>query len=361
MTGKAMQANVTVYDSITERFVPVAGATVKFGKETSQQTDENGSVKFNPEQAGTIKVVAELSGYTRSNSEALTIVKAKQNRELMTADERQAMAESAWIYLVQQQDANGLVGGSQGVTEWSAVALGSFQSANRNESIQAAILAYEPTVDDGTTELARHILALAAQDINPRSANGIDYISRLKETEHNNQFGSVDYINDDIFAGLALIAANEPWDSKYLTYAVNAAKSGINDDKGVSYMVAGKTSDVDTTAYFVQFLRQVNVYQNDLGVKTTKAQRQALQYLRAQQNVDGGWGYADHGVTNSSSTAVALQALGNKATITFRNKRNGYNVLADLQQETGAFAYNTSGSQSVEELNTAYAIPALLQ
>lgn len=348
--GQRFSARLQVYNDITAVFEPLANATVYFSDGTTKTTNAAGRVSYKPTATGTVTFYAEVDGYTRSNTGIVTVFARNRTHQVLVPATLTAMANKGADFLLSEINETGMIGGSQAITEWSAIALAA--THNVNDVITKTVLAYEPTVNDGTTELARHILALVAIGQDPMNTNGVDYVARLKQTEHNNQFGSVDFVNDDIFAGLALLASGEAVDSQYVQYAVNAASAGINNDNGVSYAVALNTSDVDTTGYYLQLLQAVGGH--------GKVRTQAMRYLIHQQNLDGGFGYSEHSASNSSSTAVALQALGEFGFVIARNKRTGFNFLDSVQRNTGAFQYGTVEGQSVEQLNTAYAIPALV-
>lgn len=364
--GQEVLARVKETDSVTGALNPVAGVTVMFG-ETSVVTDADGYASAVINEDGTdVEVYALQDGSTRSNKSIIRTAKKNKTQKPISEKKRQLMANRATSYLLKQVDETGLVGGSQSTTEWTAMALGSVNRKSKN--IRQAVLSYEPTVEDGTAELARHILALEALGIDSRNANSINYVSRLKQTESNDQFGSELYVNDDIFAGLALLAADEPYSSNAVATALRASKAGINDDGGVSYIVAAVKSDLDTTGYFIQLLSAVQGMEKETGVKTNTARRNSYVFLKKQQNLDGGWDYqrskTDRVESNASTTAVVLQGIqsvNQKPDHELRNKRSGFNVLNSLQRKSGGFMYNESADQSIEELNTAYAVTALVQ
>ncbi len=327
--------------------VALEGATVHFNNQTDT-TDAFGKASFKPKQTTSLDVYVEATGYTRSATTTIRVVPKHTANVMVSGAEQQAMITSAADYLASAMDDDGLLEGSQSVTDWAAISLAA--AGLDTAQFSPAILTYDPTTDDAyaTGEIARHILALAALGEDPTDQNGVNYVARLLNTKEDGQFGDTAFVNDDIFAGLALLAAGVAADDADVQRAVVAAKDSVNADGGVSYAVAIDTSDVDTTAYFVQLL-------NAAG-QTGKVKQAAVRYLKDQQNLDGGWGYEDHGVSNSSSTAVALQALDKTVR---QNHRSGYNFLASVQKPNGRFSYGTDGSYSYETLNSAYAIMAL--
>lgn len=364
--GQTIKARVKLYNDATQIFEPVANIPVVFGQ-TSVNTNDNGVAQYTytGDRTKPLTVVAQADTYTRSNSVDVAVIPKHTTTAILSEADREAMVTKGLDYLVSQMNTDtGVISESQAITEWSALAFAANHMSN--DRLNTAVLNYKPTANDGTTEIARHILALDALGIDPRNANGADYVKRLKNTMSNNQFGSEAFVNDDIFAGLALLTVEEPYDSVALRAALEASLAGRNNDGGVSYSVDADISDMDTTGYFVQFLAAVQGHEAATEITTRKALRQAVRYIQRQQNLDGGWAYQrpTYGaVSNSSTTAVVLQSIaarGRDPQIIRRNFRNGANFLQSVQRKNGAFQYDTYDTQSVEALNTAYAIPALL-
>lgn len=325
------------------------GATVHFNNQTDT-TDAFGKASFKPNQTSSLDVYVyvEADGYTRSVTSTIRVVPKHSANVAVSDAEQSAMVSSAADYLAGAIDENGLLEGSQSVTDWAVISLAA--ASQDTSALVDAVVSYDPklSADYATGELARHILALEALGLDAHDSNGVDYVARLLKTKTNSQFGDEAFVNDDIFAGLALLAAGVAVDDADVQRAVQAAKDSVNTDGGVSYAVALDTSDVDTTAYFIQLL--------DAAGQDGKVKQAAVRYLKEQQNLDGGWGYDDHGVSNASSTSVALQALHKTVR---KNHRSGYNFLVSVQKPNGRFVYDVDGSYSYETLNSAYAMMAL--
>ncbi|EKD79613.1 MAG: prenyltransferase/squalene oxidase [uncultured bacterium] len=321
---------------------PMAGATVHFNNQ-KKITDSLGKASFKPKQTTSLDVYVTATGYTRSATTTLRVVEKNTANKNLSTEQEQTMIVTAAEYLAGEVGDDGLLNSSQSVTDWAAISLAA--AGQDTSALTDAIVTYNPKISDdyAAGEIARHILALEALGLDAQDSNGINYVTRLLKVEDDTAF-----VNDNIFVGLALLAAGVPTDDADVQQAITTAKAGINADGGVSYAVAETISDVDTTAYFIQLLTAAG--------KNGQAKQQAIRYLKDQQNLDGGWGYSDHGVSNSSSTAVALQALPN---LVRQNHWSGYNFLNNLQKPNGRFVYDTDGSFSYETLNSAYAIMAL--
>lgn len=347
-------------DAKSNTFIPVEGATVVFNDSVSAVTDEFGKVRVTPSgKRETVTIMAVKDGSVSTATTSLTVFERNDHRSTLGAAKRQVFANAGADFLKSKISDDGMILESQSLTEWAAMALSaSGESAHRLDS---AVVAYEPTENNGTTEIARHILALVALGYDPHDANGIDYVHRLKTTQSNGQFGSPAFINDDIFAGLALLASGEDGNAKDVRFALKAAKEGINDDGGVSFSVARKQSDVDTTAFFLQFVVAAQNAGNTIPIAA--ARQEALHFILQEQNLDGGFAYTPLGASNSASTAVVVQALnslGRDPNDIMQNKRTGYNYLSLVQNDSGQFFYSTDTSSAYDALNTAYAIIGLM-
>ncbi len=354
LPGQTVTAVVKVADDSGE-LQPVEGAIVNFS-DTAIVTDRSGYATYTVESnASDLTIAASYDTYTQSDVAVVRTAKKHHTLQMVGKNKRSKRADRAIEYLVNQIDENGLVSGSQALTEWTAMALVSTGETNRK--ISQAVRDYQPTSADGTNEIARNILARVAMDL-PTNQQ----IQELKATVQDGYVGTEGYINEEVFFILALQAADVPFTYDGYAIALNEIAEGVNDDGGISYAKDG-TSDVDTTAYLLQALNAVRGNADDIGVNTKTMRRDALYYLKSQQNVNGGWGYSEHQISNTSSTAVVLQALkssGLKPGRQIRNQRNGYNFLNRMQRASGAMKYNTVGDQSLEELNTAYSVLSLM-
>lgn len=340
-----------------ETYLPMSNATVFFGK-TAVTTNTEGKATFTRNNAGRISVYATATGYTKTPVKKLTVHAVKAKRQAVNFDQRLAQSKNGLAYIKKQMNKKGIVDDSQATTEWSAMALAT--AGESNAALNAAVKKYQPTSAEGTSEIARHILALEAIGENSKNTGKINFVNRLTGTKSNNQYGSAAYCNDDIFAGLALLAADVKKTSDDMKDAVNGSLPCQNADGGLSYAVTGD-SDVDTTAAWIMLaskLRTENSYYKELlNTKYTKA----VAFLRTAQNPDGGFGYEPGQDSNSSSTAWAMMAFsaqGREAGSVMKNNENGFSYLKKTYGKDGSYAYDTIGSDSVESLNSAYAIIA---
>ncbi len=354
-TAQAMTASVKYKSG--EQYLPMSGATVYFGK-TAVTTDANGKATFTRKKPGQISVYATATGYTKTAEKSVIVHSVKTKPQSVSFEKRTKQSNDGVAYVKKQINAKGIVNDSQAITEWSAMALA--VAGQPNAALTAAVKKYEPKASDGTTEIARHILALEAIGENSKNSGKINFVKRLTTTKSGNQYGSATYCNDDIFAGLALLAADVKKTSDDMKDAVNGSIACQNQDGGFSYAVDGE-SDVDTTAAWIMLASKVRT-ENSYYKKLLNAKyKKATAFLRAAQNPDGGFGYLSGDTSNTSSTAwatMAISAQGREAGSVMKNNENGFSFLKKTYSKSGAYDYDTIGSDSIESLNTAYAIIA---
>ncbi|MBI2410811.1 MAG: DUF4430 domain-containing protein [Candidatus Kerfeldbacteria bacterium] len=363
-TGRPVAAFVDsyIYDytSSTGSYIPTVGATVYFG-DTAVTTDAFGQAFFTPSDAGTFTVYATSGEATKTTAEVLYVYTQAETRKRLSHAQRFHATEQGVQYLRGAVNEDGLIN-DIGTTEWSAMALAA--AHQQDDRVVAAVKAYHPTVADGAGELTRHILALEAIGSDARNADGVDYVQRLKNTKTNNQFGTEGYCNDDIFAALALFAADEPLNSTDVHDAVAYSLNCVNDDGGVSFAVGGD-ADIDMSAAWLSMAARFMGERKTakLGIDLKPYRKQVVQFLRHTQQPDGGWGYTVDSRSNASTTAwviMALRARKHEPRAMTTNNHDGFTFLGTVQRHiAGAFRYDTAGSQSIEALNTAYAIMAL--
>jgi prenyltransferase beta subunit len=332
--------------------------TVTVGDE-SFTTDVSGVATLTLDDSGTFDVYATATGYTRTATQYLYGYRAFSALNTVGRDRREELVKEGLKYLSEQLDENGRIGGSQSVTEWAAMAYGA--AGSENTTLFNAVKDYSPSSGDGASEIARHILALEAIGVDSRDFRGANYVARLKNTIVNGQFGDEVYCNDDIFAVLALIAADESFDSEALRGGAAHTMNCVNEDGGVGYAVDGDT-DMDTTAAWLMMAARMKGHKDSHGLSLREPRMNAVAFIRSGQHPDGGWGYNADASSNASTSAWVLQSLRarhHEAKAMTTNHRNGFHFLSGMQRSTGALKYDTADSTSLETLNTAYTIMAL--
>lgn len=235
---------------------------------------------------------------------------------------------------------------------WSVLGLAALEDYSANLDFLKNISS------DQAINLATPILALTANNKNPRTFSSTDYIEKLKSFSNNNQLGDVNSINDDIFGNLALISAGETLNDTIILNSKNFILQNQNLDGGWGYAV-NASSDTDMTAAAITSLVASGVSNNDPKILL------ALNFLKSKQNTDGGFlsNPLFGNASNTASTAWVVWAL-NSLTINpdSWNKENNTPItyLKLMQKAEGYFSYQTDGNEdSFSPITTAYAVIAL--
>ena len=359
--GEQFTVSSSYYDDSQSIFVPLGDAEVHLGT-SILQTDAQGDLTTSLGQPGTYDLYMEKSGYVRSDSLQIEVIKAPVSpAELLQS------AQSALDYLRSQQGADGSIENA-GVSAWAAIAFGSADIdpdtvENPGLSLVDYLETYVPTPGGSATDYARQILAVLAAGEDPRSF-GTDLIAGLEGFHQDGQIGDTGFINDDIFAVLALLGAGEDINQQIIQDSIAYTVAHQNADGGFSYSITG-SSDIDTTAAAIQALvlarNEGFSGPPDLDLALTNARA----FLAAAQNSDGGFPYSTSGIfsdSNSASTSWAIQALTalgeDVSTWKAEDGSTPFHFLLGSQNADGSFSWTAGGPG--QNLMTAYAIPALL-
>ncbi len=194
------------------------------------------------------------------------------------------------------------------------------------------------TLADITTtgDLERTILVLAAARVDPRRFGGRDLIARLLARRGGDgSWGG--QVNPTAFGVLALEAAGRR--------AGNAGSArwlaaNQNPDGGWGF-APGTASDADSTGAVLQALVAAGA--------GTGAVTAAVRYLRATQQPGGGFALAGGGSVNAQSTAWAVQGLlaaGSSPRSLRNGGRNPLDYLASVQAADGHYRYSAATDQT---------------
>ena len=205
-----------------------------------------------------------------------------------------------------------------------------------------------------STDYAKAILALAAAGENPKTFGNIDYVAKLKTYFQSSQLGDENLINDDIWGILALAAAGESISGAEIAAAKNFILANQNSDGGWGYNVGGLSDTNDTAAAMMALL--------EAGLNSSSPELvSAISYLQSQQNADGGFPYTAGSESDSGSDAWVISAiykLGQDPSAWQNNSNNPIDHLKSLQTADGSFKWVASQSDTYNTL-TAYAVIAL--
>jgi hypothetical protein len=208
---------------------------------------------------------------------------------------------------------------------------------------------------DKALDVARFILAMTAADKDPRNIDGVNYVEAL-EGLFDGQIGEEAWVNDDFWAVLALISAGEAATSTVVNGSVEFIKAHQNADGGWGWGWRGVTpSDVDDTAAAIMALVSAGEDSSSEVIEN------AVQYLRDNQQPNGG--FTSWGVINSNSDSWAMGAIVSVGQHPVQWPVSGTGViehLLSLQNEDGSFERTSDDPPGIDKAwNTAYAIVAL--
>lgn len=360
--GRPVRVNVGYYDvdytTGDSRFVTSQGTTVSIG-ERQLTTDIFGRAVFIPQEAGTYTIQVTSADGIRSQQLQLYVYDRPKKIQHIGRSGRKKLVKRGVQYLKYEFAAGNMTDWS--TREWSAMAIAA--AHKKDKELFAAVRDYRPSVPKGATasDLARHVMALEALGNNSRNFRGVNYVKRMKNTREGEQFGDASLCIDDTFVALALLSADEKYSSNDLHDAVAHSLNCVADDGSASYAV-GASVDMDTTAALLMLLGRLEKHQDVLRIEIDDVLARMNYFVRHEQLPDGGWGYAPAATANSSTTAwmlMAQQAQGHEARWMTQNNNNGFSYLDAVTRTSGAVAYNSVFSESVEVLNTAYSILAL--
>jgi energy-coupling factor transport system substrate-specific component len=207
----------------------------------------------------------------------------------------------------------------------------------------------------GAGDLERTILALRACGASVRSLPGGDPLAKLMRfREHDGSFARQS--NLTAFAIFALRAAGYPAGDQGVRAAGRWLAAQQNSDGGFGFATRGGGSDVDDTAAALQALV-------DAGVRSGPVLAHATAFLIRAQNPDGGYPQQRGGESNAQSSAWAIQALiaagRNVGGVTREGSRSPLGYLESLIGPDGSVRYSRTGSQTPVWV-TAQALTALV-
>jgi hypothetical protein len=236
---------------------------------------------------------------------------------------------------------------------------------NDNPWVTMALIAADknPSVEylrtfSGSTAISYEapILALTAADQDPRIFANDNLVSKLKSFYDGTQIGDANALNDDIFGILALRSAGEPADDTVVQSSRNFLIANQNPGGGWGW-VKGGDSSVDMTAMAVNALLSSGTGAADQIIQ------KATDYLKAAQNGDGGFPSEPGGDSNAASTAWVISMIKKLTQSPEAWNKNGTNpitFLLSLQKSGGYFVNTASASETAfTKIETAYALIAL--
>jgi hypothetical protein len=205
-----------------------------------------------------------------------------------------------------------------------------------------------PSPDTPYLSLVRPAYALALAG-RLHDWNGEDVAQRLRAGFDGTQSGDPALLNDDLFAGLALLADGASGSDPQVAAVVDLLVRNQGEDGGWGYAVGGRSS-VDTTAMALLFLHRSGTADAPT-LRVSGAVTRGTDYiLSAQDPATQGFAETPGAEPNCDSTAWALRVLdvhGSEA----------WDYLLALQGSDGGFSYKPG--QASNALCTVEAVTVL--
>lgn len=195
-----------------------------------------------------------IASYVVNNGDSLYF-----HFENPAADVNKRAVNDGLAYLRTQQDATGKIAGFNGISSWSTMSFAAHNISpatvsNNGSSLLQYLGANPPAAAGSATEWERDLLAVTAAGQNPFTFGGMNYVTKLQSYHNNSQIGSTTQINDDMFGLLALISAGSSASTPIKQDALNFILANQQADGGFSWSTTGITG-VDDTAAALQALK----------------------------------------------------------------------------------------------------------
>lgn len=240
-------------------------------------------------------------------------------------------------YLKTNQGADGGITGFGGETSWTI--MGMVDNGIDPHTVQKGgvslvdFLKNNPPAALSVTGWERDLLAVTAAGENPFTFGGRNYVAQVESFESGNRLGSATSVSGNFWGVLALISAGPSADQTIISKSVAFVIANQNSDGGWSYATVTSSDNADTGVALQALEAAKSKGFTDTGLDN--AISTGMDYLKDNQNSDGGWGYAGSGNSDADSTPWVIQSLLGKDTVV----TNGLNFLASLQDSSGGVQY----------------------
>jgi hypothetical protein len=207
------------------------------------------------------------------------------------------------------------------------------------------------------TDVEKAVLAITATGQDPRNFNGQNYLSDLENfySTSTNDLNGASVFNNDIFGLLALSSAGVPSTNPIIMGTRSAVLANQNHDGGWGW-ATGQESDSNDTASVLWALLATGSNASDTAIQN------GLSYLKTLQNSDGGFTFDPvYGTsTDAASDAWVISAIGAArqsptSSAWSEGTSTPVSSLLSLQDASGSFP---EYSDTID--TTSYAIIALL-
>jgi energy-coupling factor transport system substrate-specific component len=213
----------------------------------------------------------------------------------------------------------------------------------------------EASTLEGAGDDERTILALHACGLPASALPGVSLVGKLRrERASDGSFARL--VNITAFAIFALRVAGSSADNQVVDSAGRWLMAQQNRDGGFGFAARGGSEDVDDTAAAMQGEIDAS------GQRSRASVLRAVAYLRHAQNPDGGFPQQPGGESNAQSTAWAVQGLSAAGVNVNAFKRGGgrspLGYLKSLAAPDGSVRYSRTSTQTPVWV-TAEALAAL--
>jgi energy-coupling factor transport system substrate-specific component len=271
----------------------------------------------------------------------------------------------ATAYLQHAQNSDGGFGGAPGqhsselYSAWVAIGLAAAGrdplTVTRDRHSLLSSLRGEAATLEGAGDEERTILALHACGLPASDFPDMSLLAKLvHERSSDGSFGHL--VNITAFAIFALRVAGSSADNRLVSDAGHWIAAQQDSDGGFGFAGRGGGEDVDDTAAALQAMVDANGRRGGAAVARTVA------YLRRAQNPDGGFPQQAGGESNAQSSAWAVQGLDaagvSVSAVKRGHSRSPLGYLESLMAPNGSVHYSRTSAQTPVWV-TAQALTAL--
>jgi len=355
--GATTTVSLSSFDFTAWAWVPAfPSKLVVDGVLYSESTD--GSFGFSPLGSRAYNLIGRKEGFLDSNAVSVTGLSIEPNRgEVLGATVSESVTSGGcWLcfydepkreefdlpkaleFLEKHQSEDGSFG-SPMLSDWAAIALSSHSTTSPSALLLKKHLLLDKITSNILTDYERRVMAMLALGFDPRQEPG-EYISYIKNSFKDGQFGDPSLINDDIFAVLVLRKAGFLENDEQI-------------EKTVRNIIASQSSNgswisADLTSAALQALLLTPNLPN-----VSSSIIRAQEYLRSVQFDDGGYG----DVFATSWVTLAVAASGLDPSLWVKNGKSPLDYLNSEQRIDGGMRTDSNDRDS-RIWATSYAISA---
>lgn len=225
------------------------------------------------------------------------------------------VTDNGVTFLKSKQDASGrITTGFSAPSQWSAIAFAiegiDVSTVKTSGKSLLDFLVSDIPTNNAATDWENRILAIVAIGQNPTNFGGTNYVSNLEGLYANGQIGDTCSLNDDVFGLLALLAAGNTSSTTIKQSTLDFLLSKQDPTDGGFGFSAPGCAWYATSADMTGAALQALVEAKNHGFSSTSldtAIQKAKDYLVANQDSDGGYGY--YGSSDPDTTGWVLQAF----------------------------------------------------